>query len=56
MAVDVRAEMGSVTMIYIPSFVKIGLGIQKLIGRIHRYTIQDGDSISLLRYEASVRS
>jgi hypothetical protein len=25
-------EMGSVAMIYIPSFIKIGLGTQKLIG------------------------
>jgi hypothetical protein len=32
-------EMGSVAMIYIPSFIKIGPGIQKLIlGRIHRDT------------------
>jgi hypothetical protein len=31
-------EMGSVTMIYIPSFVKIGSGIQKLIGGIHIHT------------------
>jgi hypothetical protein len=26
-------EMGSGAMIYIPSFIKIGLGIQKLMGR-----------------------
>jgi hypothetical protein len=25
-------EMGSFAMIYIPSFIKIGLGIQKLLG------------------------
>jgi hypothetical protein len=25
-------EMGSCAMIYIPSFIKIGLGIQKLLG------------------------
>jgi hypothetical protein len=32
-------EMGSGAMIYIPSFIKIGVGIQKLIGRgIHRHT------------------
>jgi hypothetical protein len=31
-------EMGSVAMIYVPSFLKIGSGIQKLIGRIHRHT------------------
>jgi hypothetical protein len=29
-------EMGSDAMIYIPSFIKIGPGIQK--GRIHRHT------------------
>jgi hypothetical protein len=31
-------EIGSSAKIYIPSFVKIGSGIQKLIGGIHRYT------------------
>jgi hypothetical protein len=31
-------EMGSGAMIYIPSFLKIGSGIQKLIGEIHRHT------------------
>jgi hypothetical protein len=30
------AEMGSGGMIYIPIFIKIGSGIQKLIGGIHR--------------------
>jgi hypothetical protein len=38
-------EMGSVAMMYIPNFTKIGSGIRKLIGRTHR---QDGDRISLL--------
>jgi hypothetical protein len=32
------AEMGPRAMIYIPSFIKIGRGIQELIGRFHRYT------------------
>jgi hypothetical protein len=32
-------EMGSDAMIYIPSFIKIGLGIQKLIGGIHSVVI-----------------
>jgi hypothetical protein len=32
------AEMGSGAMIYIPSFIKIGEGTQKLIGGIHRQT------------------
>jgi hypothetical protein len=31
-------KMGSGGMIYIPSFIKIGSAIQKLIGRIHRQT------------------
>jgi hypothetical protein len=29
-------EMGSGAMIYIPSFIKIGSGIQMFIGGIHR--------------------
>jgi hypothetical protein len=31
-------EIGSGVMICISSFIKIGSGIQKLIGVIHRYT------------------
>jgi hypothetical protein len=31
-------EMGAGVMTYIPSFMKIGSGIQKLTGRIHRHT------------------
>jgi hypothetical protein len=38
-------EMGSGAIIYVPSFIKIGSGIQKLIWGIHR---QHGDLISLL--------
>jgi hypothetical protein len=38
-------EMGSSAMIFIPSFIIIGLGILKLIGGIHR---QHGDLISLI--------
>jgi hypothetical protein len=30
--------MGSGAMIYIPSFIKTGSAIQKLIGEIHRHT------------------
>jgi hypothetical protein len=39
-------EMGSGAIIYIPSFIKIGSGIQKLMGgsKTHR---QHGDRISL---------
>jgi hypothetical protein len=31
-------EVGSIAMIYTPSFIQIGLGIQKLIRGIHRHT------------------
>jgi hypothetical protein len=31
-------ETASCPMIYIPSFIKIGSDIQKLMGRIHRRT------------------
>jgi hypothetical protein len=44
-------EMGSGAMIYIPSFIKIGSGIQKLMrgggSQTHR---QHGDLISLLLF------
>jgi hypothetical protein len=45
-------EMGSGAMIYIPNFIKIGSGIQKLMGgymyrHAHR---QQGDLISLLLF------
>jgi hypothetical protein len=36
--------MGSGAVIYIPGFIKIGSGILKLIGGIHRHT--DSDVIS----------
>jgi hypothetical protein len=43
-------QMGSSAMIYsyIPSFIKIGSGIQKVIAGIHRYTDSMVDIISLL--------
>jgi hypothetical protein len=31
-------EMGSGAMICIPNFIKIGPGIKKLVGGIHRHT------------------
>jgi hypothetical protein len=31
-------EMGSGAIIYIPSFIKIGSGIQKVMWSIHRHT------------------
>jgi hypothetical protein len=37
--------MGSGAVIYVPSFIKIGSGVQKLIGGKHR---QQGDLIRLL--------
>jgi hypothetical protein len=39
--------MGSGAVIYIPSFIKIGSGIQRLRRRIHR---QQRDLISLLYF------
>jgi hypothetical protein len=36
--VKYAAKMSSGAMIYIPSFIKIGSGIQKLIRGIHRHT------------------
>jgi hypothetical protein len=47
--------MGSDTMIYIPSFIKIGSGIQKLIG-VEGYTHrQHGDHIHLLPFFFKIR-
>jgi hypothetical protein len=40
-------EVGSGEVIHLPSFIKIGLGIQKLIRGIHR---QQGHLISLLLF------
>jgi hypothetical protein len=42
-------EMGSGAVIYIPSLVKIGSGIQKLTRGIQRHR-QHGDSINLLLF------
>jgi hypothetical protein len=45
--------MGAGAMIYVPSFIKIGSGIQKLIGGIHRHTNthrQQRDLIRLLYF------
>jgi hypothetical protein len=40
-------EMGSVAMIYMPSFIRIGSDSRKLMGRTHR---QRDDPISLLLF------
>jgi hypothetical protein len=45
--VKYAVEMGSCAVIYIPRSMKIGSGIQKLIGGMHRHR-QHGDFISLL--------
>jgi hypothetical protein len=43
--------MGSGAVIYVSSFIKIGSGVQKLIGGIHRHTHrQQRDLISLLYF------
>jgi hypothetical protein len=34
---EYAVEIGSDAIIYIPSFINIGSGIQNLIGRIHRH-------------------
>jgi hypothetical protein len=44
-----EVEMGSGAMIYIPSFIKIGSGIQKLIARDSQTHRQHEDRISLLQ-------
>jgi hypothetical protein len=41
-------EMGSGAMIYVPSFIKIGSGIRKLIGGDTQACRQHGERISLL--------
>jgi hypothetical protein len=43
-------EMGSGAMIYIPSFIKIGSGIHKLIREDTQTHGQHGDRISLLSF------
>jgi hypothetical protein len=43
--------MGSGAMIYVPNFVKIGSGVQQLIGGIHKHTHgHQRDLISLVYY------
>jgi hypothetical protein len=43
-------EMGSGAMIYIPSLIKIGSGIQKLMRGVSQTHRQHGDFISLLLF------
>jgi hypothetical protein len=50
-------EMGSGAVIYIPNFINIGSGIQKLIGGTHIQTHRRrGDHISLLLFFQSNES
>jgi hypothetical protein len=42
--------MGSGTIIYIPSFIKIGSNIQKLMGGDSQTQRQHGDLVSLLSF------
>jgi hypothetical protein len=46
-------EMGSGAMMHVPSFIKIGSGIQKLMEGIHR---QQGDLISLFSFLKNEKS
>jgi hypothetical protein len=43
-------EMGSGAMIYVPSFIKVGSAIQKLIAGDTHTDTQKGDQISLLLF------
>jgi hypothetical protein len=43
-------EMGSGAMIHIPSFIKMGSGIQQIMGGDTRILGQQGDHISLLLF------
>jgi hypothetical protein len=37
--------MGSGAVIYLPSFIKFGSGVQKLIGGIHKHTHTDSNVV-----------
>jgi hypothetical protein len=39
-------EMDSCDMVYIPSFIKVGLGIQKLLWGIHTWTDRQTTGLS----------
>jgi hypothetical protein len=49
------AEMGSGSMIYIPSFIKIGSGFQKLIGKESQTNRQHGDLTNPLLFFFKIR-
>jgi hypothetical protein len=48
-------EMGSGATIYIPSFIKIGSSIPKLIGGIHRHTDRINVGANILRIIPHIR-
>jgi hypothetical protein len=48
-------EMGDSALIYIPSFIEIGSGIQKLKGGIYRHR-QQGDLIELIMKESILQA
>jgi hypothetical protein len=47
--------MGSGAVICIPSFIKIGSGIQKLIGGIHRHTHTNSNVIFFQNKERTLK-
>jgi hypothetical protein len=49
-------SMSSGAIIYIPSIIKIGLGIQNLIGEDGQKHRQHGDFISILVYFFKIRN
>jgi hypothetical protein len=46
--VKYATEMGSGAMMYIPSFIQTGSGIQKLIRGIHRHTHRQHGDLTIL--------
>jgi hypothetical protein len=47
--------MGSGAVIYVPNFIKIGPGIQKLIGGLHRHTNRQQRDVICLLYFFKIR-
>jgi hypothetical protein len=45
----VAVEMGPGAMMYMPRFIKTGLGVQKLVGRNIQAQREDADRIRLLK-------
>jgi hypothetical protein len=53
---EYAVEMGSGAMIYIPSFIKFGSGVQKLMGGGGYTDTQDGDRIRLVLFLENKRT